>query len=181
MVQRTKNQNSLVVGEWLTICDRCGFKFKSCDLKKEWTGFYVCKDCYEPRHPQDFVKSVPDNTSVPWSRPDSNADSSYTDVGGTAHTTDNKVDTYGDESPTITWGTGNTVIEFNTDLTANRTATIAGSPSDHDRYTFYRTGGGAFTLDVGGVKTIPASVTAVVVIEYLNSAWREISYTPLGL
>jgi hypothetical protein len=22
------------------------------DLKKEWTGFKVCQECYEPKHPQ---------------------------------------------------------------------------------------------------------------------------------
>ena len=34
------------------ICDRCGFEFKLLQLKKEWTGFKVCDDCYEPKHPQ---------------------------------------------------------------------------------------------------------------------------------
>jgi hypothetical protein len=34
------------------ICDRCGQKFFLKELKKEWTGFKVCQECYEPKHPQ---------------------------------------------------------------------------------------------------------------------------------
>lgn len=34
------------------ICDRCGQRFKYLDLKKEWTGFKVCPECYEPKAPQ---------------------------------------------------------------------------------------------------------------------------------
>lgn len=36
----------------LGICDRCGFRFKLLQLKKEWTGFKVCPQCFEPKHPQ---------------------------------------------------------------------------------------------------------------------------------
>jgi hypothetical protein len=31
------------------ICDRQYFLK---ELKKEWTGFKVCQECYEPKHPQ---------------------------------------------------------------------------------------------------------------------------------
>lgn len=37
-------------------CPRCGFDYYASELKKEWTGKYVCKKCWEPRHPQDFVR-----------------------------------------------------------------------------------------------------------------------------
>jgi len=47
------------------ICDRCGFKKKSFEVRKEWTGFYVCKECWEPRHPQDFVRGRRDR-QVPY-------------------------------------------------------------------------------------------------------------------
>lgn len=30
----------------------------------------VCEADWEPRHPQDFVKGVPDDQAPPWSRPD---------------------------------------------------------------------------------------------------------------
>lgn len=36
----------------LGICDRCGQQYGYSELKKEWTGFKVCLDCYEPKHPQ---------------------------------------------------------------------------------------------------------------------------------
>lgn len=59
---------SIVWGDWAVICDRCGFKFKASQLKQEWTGLMVCTKCYEERHPQDFLQSVPDQQSVPWTR-----------------------------------------------------------------------------------------------------------------
>jgi hypothetical protein len=36
----------------LAICDQCGQRFPLNELKKEWTGFKVCQECYEPKHPQ---------------------------------------------------------------------------------------------------------------------------------
>ena len=62
-------KNYLVSGQWNAICDSCGEKHKSGDLRKRWDGFMVCGSCYEPRHPQDFLRSRPDRQSVPWSRP----------------------------------------------------------------------------------------------------------------
>ena len=55
---------------WNAVCDRCGFEFKSYELQKEWTGNMTCKRCWEPRHPQDFVRGVPDNQVPPWTRPE---------------------------------------------------------------------------------------------------------------
>lgn len=57
-------------GDWKAVCDRCGEDFHASKLKKEWTGFFVCKDCWEPRHPQEFLKGVKDDPSVTWTRPD---------------------------------------------------------------------------------------------------------------
>ena len=36
----------------IALCDQCGQRFKLNLLKKEWTGFKVCTECYEPKHPQ---------------------------------------------------------------------------------------------------------------------------------
>ncbi len=69
---RTKNQNALVIGMWNAVCDRCDMKFKNVDLREEWNGLMVCQNCYEVRHPQDFLKGVPDDPSVPWTRPETN-------------------------------------------------------------------------------------------------------------
>ncbi len=57
-------------GQWNAICDRCGFKKKSGQLRKEWTGLRVCSECWEPRNLQDFVRGKRDDQSIPWSRPD---------------------------------------------------------------------------------------------------------------
>ena len=70
MSYRTKPHNTLVKGEWLAQCDVCDFRFHASDLKKRWDDLMVCKDDWEIRHPQDFVRGVPDNQNVPWSRPD---------------------------------------------------------------------------------------------------------------
>ena len=58
-------------GDYNGICDRCGCKFKFSQLKLEWDGLYVCtaNGCWEPRQPQDYVKGVRDDMSVPVSRP----------------------------------------------------------------------------------------------------------------
>jgi len=58
-------------GQWNGICDRCGEKRKSGDLKKTWDGFYVCPEsCWEERHPQDFLRGKKDDSSVAWTRPE---------------------------------------------------------------------------------------------------------------
>jgi hypothetical protein len=57
-------------GRWNVICDRCGFKLLNSDLRKEWTGLRVCAKCFDPRHPQDFVKGKADKQAPPWSRPE---------------------------------------------------------------------------------------------------------------
>ena len=57
-------------GSWLCICDVCGMKYHSCDLKERWDGLMVCRQDWNPRQPQDFVRGIPDPQAVPWSRPD---------------------------------------------------------------------------------------------------------------
>jgi hypothetical protein len=62
----------LALGDWNTVCFECGFKFKASVMKKHWQGYWVCPEHWEPRHPQDFVKGVPDNQAAPWVQPDPN-------------------------------------------------------------------------------------------------------------
>jgi len=58
-------------GENNVICDRCGFKRKSSDVREEWNGLIVCKDtCWEPRQPQDKVRAKHDNQRPKISRPE---------------------------------------------------------------------------------------------------------------
>ena len=36
----------------IALCDQCGQRYKLLDLIKDWKGFKVCEECYEPKHPQ---------------------------------------------------------------------------------------------------------------------------------
>jgi hypothetical protein len=51
------------------ICDRTGFKVRHDTLRREWTGLMVRPESYDKRHPQDFVRGVPDKQSFPNPRP----------------------------------------------------------------------------------------------------------------
>ena len=57
-----------VKGDWTAICDACGRKFKASTLRKRWDGSMVCRDDFESRHPQDFVRAVSDTQVAPWIR-----------------------------------------------------------------------------------------------------------------
>lgn len=59
-----------VKGQWNVICDRCGFEYKSGQLRQEWTGLRVCRECHESRHPQDNVRGKADRQAPPWVRPE---------------------------------------------------------------------------------------------------------------
>ena len=58
-----------VHGDFNVISDRSGFKLKRSECRREWNGLLVGKDEWEPRHPQDFVRGVKDDQSVPDPRP----------------------------------------------------------------------------------------------------------------
>lgn len=45
--------------------DRSGFTRRAESTKKEWTQLIVGDDLWEARQPQDFVRGVPDNQTVP--------------------------------------------------------------------------------------------------------------------
>jgi hypothetical protein len=62
--------DSFAPGEWNAICDQCGGKFKASQLLLQWDNARVCEGCYDPRHPQEFVRPVTDPSPVPWTRPD---------------------------------------------------------------------------------------------------------------
>ena len=55
-------------GDWNALCSMCGAKKKASQLVKNWQGQWRCPEHNEPRQPQDFVRSVPDDQSVPWSQ-----------------------------------------------------------------------------------------------------------------
>jgi hypothetical protein len=53
------------IGDHLVICDRSGFKCWASETLVEWTGLRVRRDLADKsRHPQDFVRAVPDKQAV---------------------------------------------------------------------------------------------------------------------
>jgi hypothetical protein len=68
----------LRVGDYNAICDVCGRKFKFSRLRQKWDNTWACEQDWEPRQPQDYLKGIKDNMSVPLSRPDPPA--SYVDT-----------------------------------------------------------------------------------------------------
>ncbi len=89
----------------------------------------------------------------------------------------------GDTSQTLTVAADSPTQRWATPLTANRTVTISTTGAVIGNwFRIVRTGLGAFTLDVGGLKTIPAATAAFVDVVYNGTAWVIASYgelTPL--
>ena len=58
-----------IPGSHLFRCDRCGCNYHADKKRREWTGFIVCfgpgtNNCWEPRHPQDYVRARAEDPSV---------------------------------------------------------------------------------------------------------------------
>ena len=62
-------KNHFHSGDWNIVCDICSKKIKASESRLRWDGFLVCRDDYEIRHEQDFVKSKLDQITVPYTRP----------------------------------------------------------------------------------------------------------------
>lgn len=65
----------LKIGSYNVICDRCGRKYKVEETVvmtgPENTGLRLCKRrCYEPTHPQYYLRGREDRQDVPSARPD---------------------------------------------------------------------------------------------------------------
>ncbi len=58
-------------GGYNALCFECGRKRKASTLVKNWKGYWVCPDHWEPREAQDFVKGVKDLQTPPWVQPQS--------------------------------------------------------------------------------------------------------------
>jgi hypothetical protein len=59
-----------ISGQYLFKCDRCGKTYYSKSGLLEWNHLFVCRElCYEPRHPQDFVRGLADDQRVEIARP----------------------------------------------------------------------------------------------------------------
>lgn len=84
----------------------------------------------------------------------------------------------GDASVTLNAGRDMEVQMFETELTMNRTVTL-GTGFSGARFRIVRTGLGAFTLDVGGLKTIPSATAAFVDVGHDGSGWKLTGYGTL--
>lgn len=62
--------SNYIPGDFKRICDRCGSVFHASQTFRTWDGLYVCREDWEPRHPQDFVRGRLDNQNVPNPRPE---------------------------------------------------------------------------------------------------------------
>lgn len=51
------------------ICDLSGFKIKWRNLVRQWDSALVDRRFVDRRNPQDFVRGVQDDQSLPYSRP----------------------------------------------------------------------------------------------------------------
>ena len=56
-------------GSFYRTSDRTGFPTRAETTRREWNGLIVEDKVWEPRQPQDLVKGVKDNQSVPDARP----------------------------------------------------------------------------------------------------------------
>ena len=166
------------LNDWNALCDRCQKKYKASQLRLEWTGFRVCDDCWEPRHPQELLRTRKEDESVPWTRPDSNANTNVTTVDGETLISDNYYDTVDDADKTLTVGTHNPVQEW-TKLTADRNVILdTAGAQEMDRWMIYRNDGD-FDLIIGGVKT--TAIPSLTIVQYRNGAWALESYAPSGI
>jgi hypothetical protein len=84
----------------------------------------------------------------------------------------------GDADITLQVGVDFEEQRFATTLTANRTVTL-GAGEAGARFRVVRTGLGAFTLDVGGLKTIPSATAAFVEVAHDGTDWRLTGYGTL--
>jgi hypothetical protein len=86
----------------------------------------------------------------------------------------------GDAAQTLTAGSDAPIQRWATTLTGNRTVTLSTTgAANGDTFRIVRTGLGAFTLDVGGLKTIPSATAAWVDVAYDGSAWVLVGYGTL--
>lgn len=68
-----RSNDKWISGDWNAICDVCKFKYKASELRMgigRQKGLRVCEKDWDEDHPQDHIKAVEDDISVPWSRPE---------------------------------------------------------------------------------------------------------------
>lgn len=63
-MSHTRNPGFVIGDHWNT-CQRCGFDMRASGSKLDpWKNLIVCKDCWEPLHPQLYIKTEEDSTKA---------------------------------------------------------------------------------------------------------------------
>lgn len=98
-------------------------------------------------------------------------------TGDTLSASTGGLTTLADADKTLVVGTDNQYQIITAALTANRTITLSTSSAiNGSSFTIIRKGLGLFTLNVGGLKTVPSATTSSVTVMYDGSAWQLIGY-----
>lgn len=66
-----------IPGDYLMIDDMSGFVIRRSQARKQWNGLIVDKKDWEAEHPQNYLRAIPDDSSVPEPRPEA-TDTFYT-------------------------------------------------------------------------------------------------------
>lgn len=62
-------ERQYIPGSFYRICDRTGFAIRAERTQREWNNLIVDRRVFEARQPQDFVRGVNDDQTVPFARP----------------------------------------------------------------------------------------------------------------
>lgn len=62
-------RDHLDLGDWNASCSMCGRKRKASEMVRNWQGQFRCPEHNEARHPQEYVRPVPDVQTPPWVQP----------------------------------------------------------------------------------------------------------------
>lgn len=57
-------ENNYRPGDHKVHCGRCGKDYHASEMRREWTGNIVCNRCWEPRHPQEFLRATKDKIAA---------------------------------------------------------------------------------------------------------------------
>lgn len=162
-------RNNLKLGDWKATCDRCGFDYHASKLKKTWDDLYVCKECWEPRQPLDFLKGIPDNQDVAWVRKDS---------------TDFSTATYNSQTLDFKVGVSEPVYTYDQPLASSYAVLMHDDNANiGDTLTVNLINPNGFAIEIFQITpsvkslifiTVPSST----VVKFDGTEWRIFSFTP---
>ncbi len=65
-----ERKHKYIPGDHLMVCDECGSVFRYSEMKKRYDNAWVCKNDWEPKHPQESVRGRADRVRVQAARPE---------------------------------------------------------------------------------------------------------------